>query len=36
MLAQVGSAESAELVLGRLAKTAGNREFLATLSKAEV
>jgi transcription termination factor Rho len=36
MLAQVGSSESAELVLTRLAKTAGNREFLATLSKAEL
>ena len=36
MLAQVGSSESAELLLTRLAKTAGNREFLATLSKSEV
>jgi len=36
MLAQVGQTESAELVLTRLAKTAGNHEFLTTLSKSEV
>jgi transcription termination factor Rho len=36
MVAQVGSTESVELVLSRLAKTAGNREFLTTLSKSEV
>ncbi|MFN8635509.1 MAG: transcription termination factor Rho [Chloroflexota bacterium] len=36
MLTQVGQAESAELLLTRLSKTASNREFLATLSKAEV
>jgi len=36
MLAQVGSSESAELLLTRLSKTAGNREFLTTLSKSEV
>jgi transcription termination factor Rho len=36
MLAQVGQAESAELLLTRLSKTTSNREFLATLSKADV
>ena len=36
MLTQVGQAESAELFLTRLSKTASNREFLATMSKAEV
>jgi transcription termination factor Rho len=36
MLTQVGQAESAELLLTRLSKTASNREFLATLSKADV
>ena len=36
MLTQVGQAESAELLLSRLAKTASNREFLATMSKADV
>jgi transcription termination factor Rho len=36
MLAQVGQAESAELLLTRLTKTSGNREFLATLAKADV
>jgi transcription termination factor Rho len=36
MLAQVGSSESAELLLTRLTKTAGNHEFLTTLSKAEL
>jgi transcription termination factor Rho len=36
MLTQVGQAESAELLLTRLAKTASNREFLTTLSKADV
>jgi transcription termination factor Rho len=36
MLAQVGANESAELLLTRLTKTSSNREFLATISKAEV
>jgi transcription termination factor Rho len=36
MLAQVGQAESAELLLTRLSKTPSNREFLATMSKADV
>ncbi len=36
MLTQVGQAESAELLLTRLSKTANNREFLATLSRADV
>jgi transcription termination factor Rho len=36
MLAQVGQAESAELFLTRLSKTVSNREFLTTLSKADV
>jgi transcription termination factor Rho len=36
MLTQVGQAESAELLLTRLSKTASNREFLTTLSKADV
>jgi transcription termination factor Rho len=36
MLTQVGQAESAELLLTRLSKTASNREFLATLAKADV
>lgn len=36
MLAQIGSTDSIELVLNRLAKTKTNAEFLTTLSKAEV
>jgi len=36
MLAQIGSADSIELVLNRLAKTKNNVEFLSTLSKAEM
>ena len=36
MLSQVGQSESAELLLTRLSKTANNREFLATMAKAEV
>lgn len=36
MLAQIGSTDSIELVLNRLAKTRSNAEFLTTLSKAEV
>jgi transcription termination factor Rho len=36
MLTQVGQSESAELLLTRLTKTASNREFLATLAKADV
>jgi hypothetical protein len=36
MRAQVGQAESAELLLTRLSKTASNQEFLTTLSKADV
>jgi transcription termination factor Rho len=36
MLTQVGQAESVELLLTRLSKTASNREFLATLAKADV
>jgi len=36
MLAQIGSTDSIELVLQRLVKTKNNREFLATLSKAEM
>jgi transcription termination factor Rho len=36
MLSQVGQAESAELLLTRLSKTASNREFLTTLSKADI
>jgi len=36
MLAQIGSADSIELVLNRLAKTKNNFEFLSTLSKAEM
>lgn len=36
MLAQIGSTDSIELVLNRLAKTKSNAEFLTTLSKAEV
>jgi transcription termination factor Rho len=35
MLAQIGSADSIELVLNRLIKTKNNQEFLTTLSKAE-
>ncbi len=35
MLAQIGTGDSMELVLARLAKTPSNREFLATLSKGE-
>lgn len=35
MLAQIGSADSIELVLNRLAKTKTNADFLTTLSKAE-
>ena len=35
MLAQIGSADSIELVLNRLVKTKNNVEFLTTLSKAE-
>ena len=33
---RLSAAESAELLLTRLTKTASNREFLATLSKADV
>jgi transcription termination factor Rho len=36
MLTQVGQAESAELLLTRLSKTTSNREFLATMSKADI
>jgi transcription termination factor Rho len=36
MLTQVGQSESAELLLNRLSKTASNREFLATMAKADV
>jgi transcription termination factor Rho len=36
MLAQIGSADSIELVLNRLMKTKNNEEFLVTLSKAEM
>ena len=36
MLAQIGSLDSIELVLNRLAKTKNNNDFLATLSKAEM
>jgi transcription termination factor Rho len=36
MLAQIGSADSIELVLNRLQKTKTNQDFLATLSKAEM
>jgi transcription termination factor Rho len=36
MLSQVGQNESVELLLTRLSKTANNREFLATMAKAEV
>ena len=36
MLAQIGSADSIELVLNRLVKTKNNSEFLTTLSKAEM
>ncbi len=36
MLAQIGSSDSIELVLNRLAKTKNNAEFLTTLSKAEM
>jgi transcription termination factor Rho len=36
MLAQIGSADSIELVLNRLQKTKNNLEFLGTLSKAEM
>ena len=36
MLAQIGSTDSIELVLNRLAKTKSNNEFLATLSKADM
>jgi transcription termination factor Rho len=36
MLAQIGSADSIELVLNRLSKTKTNQEFLGTLSKAEM
>ncbi|MCC6177722.1 MAG: transcription termination factor Rho [Chloroflexi bacterium] len=36
MLAQVGTPDSAELLLTRLSKTPSNREFLATLTKADV
>lgn len=35
MLAQIGSADSIELVLNRLMKTKSNEEFLVTLSKAD-
>jgi transcription termination factor Rho len=35
MLAQIGSADSIDLVLNRLIKTKNNQEFLTTLSKAE-
>ncbi len=36
MLAQIGSADSIDLVLNRLSKTKTNQEFLGTLSKAEM
>ncbi|MBI4494887.1 MAG: transcription termination factor Rho [Chloroflexi bacterium] len=36
MLAQIGSSDSIELLLHRLGKTASNKEFLSTLSKAEL
>ena len=36
MLAQIGSADSVELVLNRLSKTPSNKEFLATLSKSDI
>jgi transcription termination factor Rho len=36
MLAQIGSTDSIELVLNRLAKTKNNSEFLTTLSKADM
>jgi transcription termination factor Rho len=36
MLAQIGTADSVELVLSRLGKTPTNRDFLATLAKSEV
>jgi transcription termination factor Rho len=35
MLAQIGSADSIDLVLNRLMKTKSNQEFLSTLSKAD-
>jgi transcription termination factor Rho len=35
MLAQIGSADSIELLLNRLMKTKNNLEFLTTLSKAD-
>ena len=33
MLAQIGTTDSIELLLSRLNKTAGNKEFLANLTK---
>jgi transcription termination factor Rho len=36
MLAQIGSADSIDLVLNRLMKTKSNQEFLSTLSKADM
>jgi transcription termination factor Rho len=36
MLAQIGSADSIDLVLNRLSKTKTNQEFLGTLSKADM
>jgi transcription termination factor Rho len=36
MLAQIGSTDAVELLLNRLSKTPSNKEFLATLTKAEL
>jgi transcription termination factor Rho len=35
MLAQIGTSDSVELVLSRLAKTPNNKEFLANLTKSD-